>query len=235
MASKDSGTKASGTGTRAKTASRAKAAPPVADRVVDAAMRLIPERGWRALTLPEIAEEAGVTLADMRRAVAGKDAILDHFRARIDAQVLEAAEDADLAGESARNRLFDVTMSRFEALEPYRPAIARLREEWGRDPLAALCAARGAVASMRWMLAAAGIEAGGLKGAALARGLLLIQARVLPVWLSETEEGMPRTLSALDTELARAERFMRGVERACCGAAWRSRDEAAPDMQEAGA
>jgi len=50
-------------------------------------------------------------------------------------------------------------------LGPYKPAIEVLRRELVTDPLTAACAAGSLMRSMRWLLAAADIATGGMRGA----------------------------------------------------------------------
>ena len=63
-----------------------------------------------------------------------------------------------------------------------------------------------AVRSQQWMLTAAGIRASGPKGMVRAQGMALLYANVLRVWVDD-DEDQTRTLAALDTQLARGQRF----------------------------
>ena len=83
------------------------------DRIIAAAMRLAETRGWRELSLGAIAGEAGVPLAEMRREFQSKAQILSAFSRAVDQAVL--AKFAAPTADAARDRLFDVLMSRFEA------------------------------------------------------------------------------------------------------------------------
>ena len=77
---------------------------------------------------------------------------------------------------------------------------------------------------MRWMLEAAGIDAGGPAGALRTKGLMLVWLDVLRVWQSDESEDMARTMAHLDKRLALAERLQ--------GLAWRA---PGPEPEEAGA
>jgi AcrR family transcriptional regulator len=186
------------------------------DRIVDAAMNLAGERGWRGLGLVDIAGAAGMTLSELYRHVRGKGAILDAFRRRIDAAVLAASGPAD-PEESARDRLFDVLMRRFDALKPHRDAVAVLWREsttapFG-DPLAALSGLCGLARSMAWMLEAAGISTSGLLGRLRVKGLGAVWLATLPVWLKDESEDSAATMAALDRNLKRAEEACNSLPR----------------------
>ncbi len=66
------------------------AAPHPRDRIIDALMALAGEMRWGDITLPMIAERAGLSLADLRDQFPSKGAILGGFSKRIDRIVLDA-------------------------------------------------------------------------------------------------------------------------------------------------
>src|SRR6266581_9528243 len=91
----------------------AAAQPSERDRIIDAALSLIAQGGWRRLSLAAIAAEAGLPILHLYRAFPSKPAILCGFSRRIDEMVLatplEAAADAAAeADERPRDRIFDL-------------------------------------------------------------------------------------------------------------------------------
>jgi AcrR family transcriptional regulator len=208
-------------------------------KIVEALMALCAERDFARIGLAEIAAGADVTLAQLRGAYDGKMAILADFARRIDAAVL-AGDDPGMAEEPARERLFDVVMRRFDALTPHKAGVAGLMKAARRDPLLAPALNRIALTSQRWMLTAAGLDRGGLPGLARAQALALAYAQVLPVWLEETDTGLPKTMAALDTQLKRLERagtMLGRVESALCRLSGRGRrsHETPPARPDGGA
>ncbi len=181
------------------------------DRIIAAALRLAESRGWRELSLGEIAGEAGIPLAGMRREFQSKGQILAAFSRAVDQAVLEKfpAPSAD----APRDRLFDVLITRFEAMQPYRGGIRRIRDDLGRSFGETLAQLRPALKSQYWMLAAAGINGEGGRGLLRVQGLLGVYARVFPVWLDDDDPGLARTMAALDRRLRRGESVLRGMER----------------------
>ena len=99
------------------------------DRIISAALRLAETRGWRYLSLGEIAGEAGVPLGEFRKEFQSKGQILAAFSRAADMAVIEKfpAPGPDVA----RDRLFDVLLTRFEVMQPYKAAIRRIREDVG--------------------------------------------------------------------------------------------------------
>ena len=175
-------------------------------RILAAALDLAAARGWRDLTLAAVAAEADVSLAQMLDSFPSKPALVRGLLADIDARVLAGGE-AD--GEaSARDRLFDVLMRRFDALQPHRPGVAAIVTGSTLDPAFAACVLPRFMGSMAWMLEAADVAPGGAAGLARTKGLALIYVCAFRVWLDDDTPDMARTMVALDRGLARAEWLM---------------------------
>jgi len=181
------------------------------DRIIASALRLAERRGWLDLSLGEIAAQAGIPLAEMRREFQSKGQILSDFSRALDQAVLEkfAAPGSDVP----RDRLFDVMITRFELMQPYKPALRRIAQDLGTSLGETYRQLRPALKSQYWMLAAAGISGEGGRGLMRVQGLLAIYARVFPIWLEDDDQGMARTMAALDRRLRRGESVLRGIER----------------------
>lgn len=184
----------------------AKSQPSVQDRTVDALIELLAEREWSDVSLSDIAERAGISLADLRGAFPSKGAVLAGFARRIDQSVLKPAPEIE--GQPPRERLFDVMMRRFEALKPHKAAIRSARRGLMADPVAASSWNRIEVNSAQWMLAAAGIKESGSYAALKAQGLAVIFARVLSTFLDDDDPDLTKTMRDLDIQLRRAERMV---------------------------
>lgn len=179
---------------------------PSADKIVDAAMALAAERRWRDISLADIAAEAKATLPQLHEAFRSKQAIVTALIGRIDAKVLADHEDAE--GEPVRERLLDVLMRRFEALAPYKKAVASIIRDGGGHPAAILRAGPRLLRSMAWCLEAAGLSSAGPAGQLRVRGLAAIYVPALFVWLRDDSEDSGRTMAHLDRSLRRAERLI---------------------------
>jgi ubiquinone biosynthesis protein COQ9 len=181
------------------------------DKIIAAALRLAEARGWRELSLGDIAAEAQVPLAELAHEFQCKAQILAAFTAAVDEAVLTkfAAPTAD----PARDRLFDVILTRFEVMQPYKPALRRIACSLGMSPGAALAQAFPALKSQYWMLNAAGIDGEGARGLFRVKGLLAIYARVFAIWLGDDDPGLAATMAALDKRLRRGEAVVQGMAR----------------------
>ena len=152
--SKSGGTR--GTASRKRATKKASAPRDVAAATLDAALALAAKRSWADIALAEIAEEAGLKLSEIYPVFPTKGAILAAFSRRIDGLVL--SEDLEGLDDSpARDRLFDVMMRRFDALEPYRDAVGNILADLWSDPVSALGGLPQLSRSMGWMLEAAAV------------------------------------------------------------------------------
>jgi AcrR family transcriptional regulator len=177
-------------------------------------MALLSERSFQQIGLAEVAGRAGLKLSQLRTEFGSTLAILGAHIKEIDRAVL-AGGDADIADEPARERLFDVLMRRLEVLAPHKDAVRSIMYSARRSPGLAFALNAMAVRSQRWMLEAAGIGANGPRGALRAQGAALMFARVLSVWIDDEEEGLDRTMAALDRGLSSAERWAGFVDDLC--------------------
>jgi AcrR family transcriptional regulator len=192
--------------------SEAKPAPTDArGKIVEALMELAADRRFEDISVRDICKQAGVTLADFRDSFPSKGAVLAGLSRRIDRIVL-AEEAEELADESPRERLFDILMRRFEAMAPYREGLREIASYLRRDQSAALAMNQVTLNSMRFMLEAAGIDAGGAGGLIKLQGLALAWARVMHVWLDDDDQGLSKTMAELDRVLTRGERAATRVD-----------------------
>jgi AcrR family transcriptional regulator len=184
------------------------------DRAIEAFLSLLAEQPFEQIGMAQIATNAKLSLAELRAEFASTLAILAAHIKEVDREVL-SGQDADMAEESPRERLFDVLMRRLEILAPHRDAVRSLMRSAARNPGLALALNGLAVRSQQWMLTAADIGASGPKGMLRAQGLALLFAKVLRTWVDDDDEGHARTLAALDRELARGQRFAGLLDELC--------------------
>jgi AcrR family transcriptional regulator len=192
----------------APSAARVEAAEASPDRIIDVTMELIAGRGWRTLSLADIAAAAGLTPAQLYTVFPSKLAILDAFERRINEQTLAGTVSAE---ESIRDRLFDLVMRRLDALAPYKPAIRALVRDLPWAPAVALCTGPRFLNAMRWMAESAGVDTRGIAGMLRVKGLAAVYLTTLRAWLNDDSADNAKTLAALDRALKQAEFFARSI------------------------
>jgi ubiquinone biosynthesis protein COQ9 len=183
-------------------------------KAVRAALDLAKERSWGDIGLTDIAQAANLSLADLRREFSCKTDIIRAFQKEVDAEVFARARPAAEA-QSPRDRLFDLVMTRFELMQPYKPALKRISSYLCCRPGEAAPLLCGSLASQYWMLAGSGAKLDGPAGAVRVAGLAAIYGKVFRVWLDDPSPSLDKTMAALDQRLARGERMLSAVEQAC--------------------
>lgn len=176
------------------------------DAVIDAAMALVAERGWARTAFADIAQAAGLSIAELYRLFPDRWSILAAFTARVDLAVLEVGDPE--ATDPPRDRLFDLLMRRFDALSPHRPAMRAIAEDARRDPLLALGGGARLLRSMALTLDAAGIGTAGLRGRLRAKALTALYLSVLRIWMEDESPDMSVTMAGLDRRLTRFDRIL---------------------------
>jgi len=174
----------------------------IIEKGVRTALKLAETEKWGSLTLAKIAEAADLSLQDFH-GKADKDDLSAAVEKLFDAGMSEGSFDED---ETARTRIFDVIMMRFETMEEQRDgAMSYLRwRDRSVDGLALRLSARAATA--KWALTCSGLDGAsriprGVQITAL--GWAIAQAE--RAWRQETSADLSRTMAALDAELIKIE------------------------------
>ena len=177
-----------------------------------ALLHLVETQGWIDLSFAEIAEQAGVPIAEAHRIYSSKTAVLLGLTRSIDERVLNSLASDPLEG-TPKDRLFDIVMRRFDVLKADRTAYRRLMRQLPATPsafAALLCQLR---RSLSLSLETAGISASGLKGALRLKGLLAIYGAGLRVFANDESEDLSKTMAEIDKRLGQAEKISEMLQR----------------------
>lgn len=191
----------------------------------------IVDRGWTHVSLSDIAKATDMSLADLRNHLSNKYDLVKALNQQIDAAVLAEVGSIDM-DETPRDRLFEVMMARFDALEPFKDALGVMAMAARTDLQLAACTRRSIDKSMGWMLEAAGLSTGGWKGAFRRNGLALVYVRTSLVWLKDETEDLSATMKSMDGALGDAERWANSVENAAFGAGFDRMRDRVRDMAD---
>jgi AcrR family transcriptional regulator len=188
------------------------------DRIIDAMLALVAAEGWRRVSLAAVAEEAGLSVLQVHRLFPSRTAILCGFFRRIDEAALAAPLDIE-ADERPRDRVFDLLMRRFDALQPYRAPLAALRRDLPGDPVGALALGGALLCSMRLTLETAGIACGGIGGILAVKLTAASYLAAVHTWSRDESPDLAPTMATLDRRLRSIERWLVSARRASRDAA----------------
>ncbi len=175
-----------------------------------AALDLAADTPWADLTLADIATAAGLDLTAFH-GLAGKDDLAAYAEAYFDRAMSEEGVSRD---DSPRERLFDVIMLRFEAMEAHRAGLVSLMSCRDRTPSLMMRLPLARKRSADWALVSAGLDnrsgaPAGLKAVAVA----YVIDRAERAWRKETSGDFALTMAALDRGLRDAESRMERLQR----------------------
>lgn len=176
--------------------------PSIRRDLARAALSLAATNAWRDVTLARLADAAERPLADLCHASLGE--AVDCVEEAFDRAIAENADQLD-PSQSVRDRLFDLIMRRFEAMEPHRAAVLAMEIGQDRDPVLIGAAHQRHVRCARWVLALAGLEADGMTGQARSQGLGVIIGQARAAWRGDDAGDFAKTMASLDKNLRRAE------------------------------
>lgn len=178
------------------------AAEKIIEKGLKAALDLAASRAWTDIPLTDIAAKAKLSLSDFHGLASREDLV----------EALDGWFDKAMSAEgvpddtSPRERLFEVIMLRFEAMEPYRAGLTEILKfrETSLTHLVRLPQHRHATAA--WALASAGLDDDAGAPASLKRiAIAFVIAETERAWRRETSGDFALTMAALDKGLRRAE------------------------------
>ena len=179
-------------------------------RIVSALLRLAETRKWADVSMTDIADGAGMTLLDLRKVFQRKSEMLSSFGYMVDEEVLRKAPRR-LSTQAPRDAIFEVVMSRFDALLPFKAALKSAADGGALDG----SLLKSLMRSQAAMLQAAGINTEGPEGALRIAGMAGVFTRTFHTWLDDSDPGMARTMAFLDRRLRSGERSLAFIDGAC--------------------
>ena len=180
-------------------------------KIIIAAFDLAASPGWAEVSLRDIAEAAGCSLADVMERFSSKDAVLACFVNHVDRAMLANAGNIERE-QSSRDAVFEVIMSRFDLLAPYRVGLKSILAAGPTTPIPDPAALRMTLRTQNMILQAAGISAAGAPALIRQLGLARVYAQVFRTWLDDEDPGMARTMAALDRRLRQGEQSLRTLD-----------------------
>jgi len=179
-----------------------------AERIVDAGLAEAAALGWRNVSMSAVAARAELALATVLIAAPTRAHLVAKIFDRLDARMLDGVAARDEA-DSVRDRLFEVAMKRFDAMNIHRDGMRAVVAGARFDPPALGVALCRADRSAAMMLSAAGVSPDGLFGCARIQGLKVVLACALKAWMDDDSADLAKTMAVLDRALERAESLVR--------------------------
>ena len=164
------------------------------------------QRPLGAVSLEQLADEAGLAITDLYVRYADSNAVLLATLRALDATALRQSADdfADALEASVHEKLLEGLMRRFELYAPLRLQMKAVYGAAQRNPVLAACLLARLADMTDRLLSLCGDEVTGWRRRARIKGIMAVLLRVQPVWQSDDTADLSLTLSSLDKELRRA-------------------------------
>jgi AcrR family transcriptional regulator len=181
----------------------------VRDRIIDQAIGLAEERSWDDVRLHDIAEQLGLSLAEVAAHFRDLDAVANAWFARARDRMLRAPT-AEPPGTPPPERVEEAIMAWFDALAPHRRVTGEMIGEklYASHPHHWVPMIFDLSRLIHWFLDAARIRSTGRPRQLAEIGLTAIFLLTLRIWLRDDSEGQERTRAFLRRRLATADRLM---------------------------
>jgi AcrR family transcriptional regulator len=178
-------------------------------RIVDHAVALAAEAGWDRLRLRRVADDLGISLAELRAHYRDLDAVADAWFARALARMLAPAE-AGFADLPARERVYLVMMRWFDAHRDERVIVGQMLNTklYPSHPHHWVPMIFSLSRLIQWVREAACLDASGRWRQMEEVGLTLLFLATLGVWLRDESADQETTRRFLRRRLATADRLL---------------------------
>lgn len=183
------------------------------DQILDTALALSEQVGWDRVHLHEIAQALGITLADVHRHYAQKDAIAEAWFDRADAALLEASAHPGWRLLSVRQRLHHALFAWLDALAPHHRITSEMLR-YKMHPEHVHLQALGVIRisrTVQWIREAALLPSIGWRREMEEAALTAIYLSAFAYWLHDASPGSARTRALVDRLLMAAERATLGL------------------------
>jgi ubiquinone biosynthesis protein COQ9 len=193
--------------------------------LVTAAFALGAEAGWRKVSAAAAARHGGLDMVKARERFGSRGGVLRKFGELADRAAMEGA----LTEGPVRDRLFDILLRRFDFLQKHRAGVLALLRVLPLEPALGLCLARANIASMGWLLEAAGVSSKGLRGEIRKRGLGVVWGCGVHAWVRDETPDLSATMAAVDAALRRADGIVARFTHRPAAAPQAGTEETVPD------
>ena len=179
---------------------------PLLKALGEAALALCAEKSWVDVGLLSLCQEAGQSLSACAEAGITRFSVAEYLDQKLDRAMLEAVADIEAEAPS-RDRLFDVIMARFDAMQDQRAAWVSILEADAQEPAASFARAARRLRTAAWALEAIGISTDSLKATARVIGLARRLRKIEALWLKD-DADLSKTMAGLDQTLRESEDWL---------------------------
>ncbi|OJX09855.1 MAG: hypothetical protein BGO77_05425 [Caedibacter sp. 37-49] len=169
-------------------------------KTVETALEMLKDTSWDALTMEALAAKMSLTPIQLYTLFPTRCDLLKGIVQLLDEKMISLYQEGK-ESLSLHEKLFDIIMCRFEALESYKKALKNIFLTVWRDPISFPSGIFSGFHSMRLILETVGVPVEGIKGGLNIKILSFFYLYTLKIWFEDETQDMAKTLAQVDQGL----------------------------------
>ena len=169
------------------------------------AFSLIEKKGWNEFSLENLAQIENINLKEIKIIFPYESSLLESFSEMIDEQVIKEVDIDEFNQNSVKDNLFELMMTRFEKLNPFKGALKIIFQELQSQPIILKRLTKKIFDSMDLFLELSNAKNNYIFDILKLNIIFIIYGYTFKVWLDDSSKDMSKTMAEIDKWLSHAE------------------------------
>ena len=178
-------------------------------KIIQEAFKLIKKIGWTNFKVQKLYEDCNFKKTKINDLFKKKSHVLHKFSEMIDQEVLSSVQLNELNENDAKDNLFELIMTRFEKLNPYRDTLKIILKDFKTDPESLRSLYKKIFNSLDFYMELSNAKNFYFFDLIKSNIFFLIYSFVFRIWLEDNSKDMNSTMKELDKLLSTAEVYSR--------------------------
>ena len=174
---------------------------------INIAFKLIEKSGWNSFTLEDLSNDKKVSKEKLYTFFSTEIKLLESFTEMIDEEVINDLNLEEFEHNSVKDNLFELIMTRFDKLLPYKKSLKRILSDIRYKPLVLKSLSKKILNTLDLFLEISNAKNNYFFDLFKINIILLIYSYSFKIWLEDNSADMGKTMSELDNWLSEAEKF----------------------------
>jgi AcrR family transcriptional regulator len=177
-------------------------------QILQTLFTLILEKGWKAVSLEEVARVSEVPLPELLFILPSKEQVFPVWAEFTENELLAHLSVESIATYPEKERLMEILLTKIELMTPFKSFLTYLRSNFLAETDMSLPFALAEMASLDRILDHYGFKGASLINEIKRKGLFGIYLLTLDTWLQDDSHDLGPTLAKLDNLLTKGETFL---------------------------
>lgn len=178
-------------------------------KIIQEAFKLIKKIGWTNFKVKKLYEDCNFKKTKINDLFKKKSHVLNKFSEMIDQEVLNSVQLNELNENDVKDNLFELIMTRFEKLNPYKDTLKIILKDIKTDPESLRTLYKKIFNSLDFYMELSNAKNFYFFDLIKSNIFFLIYSLVFRIWLEDNSKDMNSTMKELDKLLSTAEVYSR--------------------------